>query len=227
MTEGFGHGGGDGVGVVGDGEEGGLVEVVAAETDLERGLDDGGLLGCGEGVTKVDKGAVDEGEGDVVDRGGAAEGEGDEAVSGVHEGTITWVTFRLVTFILEVLQVDAVDGSGGIELERVGFGLEGDVGRCSVDELIETRVSALRALVADCGRVAEIAGEVGLAVEGDGYLVGVGGVCVFAVDVAFLRDKSLRSQCHMKMRSHIYRLTPPNRGRIKGNVALRRFVVCM
>ena len=189
MAEGFGHGGGDGVGVVDDGEEGGLVEVVAAETDLERGLDDGGLLGCGEGVVEVDKGAVDEGEGDVVDRGGAAEGEGDEAVSGVHEGTITWVAFRSVAFILEVLQVDAVDGRGGVEVERVGFGLEGDVGRCFVDELVETRVPALRALVAGCGRVAEIAGEVGVAVEGDGYLVGVGGVCVFAVDIAFLRDK--------------------------------------
>lgn len=49
LAEGFGHGGVDGVGVVDDGEEGGLVEVVAAETDLERGLDDGGYLRGGEG----------------------------------------------------------------------------------------------------------------------------------------------------------------------------------
>ena len=74
-------------------------------------------------------------------------------------------------------------------MDWVGFGLVGFVGRGPVDELVEARVPALRTLVARCGRLAEIAGEVGVAVEGDGDVVAVGGICVFAVNVAFLRDK--------------------------------------
>ena len=110
-------------------------------------------------------------------------------MSGVHQRIVTRTAFGPGAVILKVLQVDTVDGRGGVEVERVGFGLEGDVSPCPVDELVETHVPTLRALVAGCGGLAEIAGEVGVAVEGDGYFVCVGGICVFAVDIAFLRDK--------------------------------------
>ena len=104
---------------------------------------------------------------------------------------VAWVAFGggWIACVLEGGQVDAVDGRGGVEVERVGLGLEGDVGRRPVDELVEARVPALRALVARCGRLAEVAGEIRVAVEGDGVVVGVGRVCVFGVDVAFLRDE--------------------------------------
>ena len=166
--------------------------MVSAEADLERGLDDGGLLRGGKGGVEFGKGAVDEGESDVVDRRGAAEGEGHEAMAGVDEGVVAWVAFvgsDARGLVLEVRQVDAVDGRGGVEVERVGLGLERDVGRCPVDDLVEARVPALGALVARRGRLAEVAGEVRVAVEGDGDVVAVGGVCVFGVDVAFVRDK--------------------------------------
>ena len=193
LGEGFGQGVGDGVVSIDDGELRGLVEVVSAEADLEGRLDDGRLLRGAEGGVEVGKGAVDKGEGDVVNRGGAAKGEGDEAVAGVDEGVVARVAFGggwvACVLGLEGGQVDAVDGRRGVEVEGVGVGLEGDVGWCPVDELVEARVPALRALVARCGRLAEVAGEVRVAVEGDGDVVAVGRVCVFGVDVAFLRNK--------------------------------------
>lgn len=114
-------------------------------------------------------------------------------MSDVHERTVARFAFWSSVVVLEALQVDAVHGGGSVEVERIGLSLEGYVGRFSVDESVETRVPALRTLVAGGGCLAEIAGEVGVAIEGDGYFVGVCGVCVFAVDVAFPRDKSTLS----------------------------------
>ena len=192
LAESFSHGDSDGVGVVDDGEQSGLVEVVAAETDLERSLDDGGLLRGRKGGVELGKGAVDEGEGDVVDGGGAVEGEGEEAASGVDEGMVARLAFgQAAARVLEGRQVNAVDGRGGVEMERVGLDLEGDVGRRPVvsEPVVEARVPALGALVARGGRLAEVAGEIRVAVEGDGDLVAVGRVGLFGVDVALLRDK--------------------------------------
>ena len=162
--------------------------MVTAEADLERGLDDGGLLRAAKCGVELGKGAVDEGEGDVVYRGGAAQGESDEAMAGVDEGMVARIAFGSVACNLEGWQIDAVDGRGGVEVERVGLGLEGDFGRDPIDELVEARVPALGALVAVRGRLAEVTGEVGVAVEGDRNVVAVGRVGVFGVDVAFLRN---------------------------------------
>ena len=192
LAESFSHGDSDGVCVVDDGEQSGLVEVVAAETDLERSLDDGGLLRGRRGGVELGKGAVDEGESDVVDGGGAVEGESEEAASGVDEGTVARLAFgQAAARVLESCQIDAVDGRGGVEMERVGLGLEGDVGRRPVvdEPAVEARVPSLGALVAGRGRLAEVAGEVRVAGKGDGDLVAVGRVGLFGVDVALLRDK--------------------------------------
>ena len=74
-------------------------------------------------------------------------------------------------------------------MERVGLGLDWYVGRCSVDELVETHVPALRPFMASCWRLAQVSRKIWIAIERYRYVVDISRIREIGMDIAIVRSK--------------------------------------